>query len=134
LKEPPKDEDTSHLKSDLRTLEARNLQLKGSNRKLISTLEDQKNKIKTLQAALDELKSPKNGERLKNYDGLQKDYQRLKKEFYDLQERFNRSQRELVQLKKAVNKQKSGGLWGRLRNRASEDPEGKDVPENKAKK
>jgi hypothetical protein len=42
-------------------------------------------------------------------------------EFDDLQERFNESQRELVQLKKAFNKLNSMNLWDRLRNRVPED-------------
>ncbi len=134
MKEPPKDEVSSNLESDLRTLEARNLQLKGSNRKLIATLEEQKSKIKTLQAAHDELQSLKNDERLVNYNKLQNDYKRLKKEFDDLQKRFNKSQRELVQLKKMVNKMNSMSLWDRLRNREPEDLKAKKTPENRIKK
>ena len=63
-----KDEIINKLESDLKTLETKNLELKYTNKNLISTLSDQKGMLKTLKTKINTLES--SNDTLKDFEKL----------------------------------------------------------------
>ncbi len=77
-----KDDPVKGSEEDYLDLEIKSIQLKNTNRKLISKLDQQKKLIKTLTS---ELEAIKNNEQFKSYDKLKNDYNQLKIEYAKLE-------------------------------------------------
>ena len=117
-----RDEIISKLESEIKTLETKNLELKYTNRNLISTVSEQKNTLKSLQAQINELKSSKVVAGENNLDKLKKEHELLLEENKKLKIQFRRSQNEINELKKLVPDSKSNkGLFGRFLNRSIDE-------------
>jgi predicted nucleic acid-binding Zn-ribbon protein len=121
IKFSPKKMDDSPDDDDYQTLEIKNFQLKNTNRKLISKLDQQKHLIKTLKK---ELESIKNNQQLKDFYELKKDHQRLKTRNDKAQERMVQYQKEITELKKEIKEltnnsskdSKNSSPWNKLKN------------------
>jgi predicted RNase H-like nuclease (RuvC/YqgF family) len=117
-----KDEIIAKLESDLKTLETKNLELKYTNRNLISTVSEQKKKLKVLKAKFEEIKSIKNHPAPNNIGELKTKYQKLLADHEDLKAKYEASKKELEELKNTDSDTKSGqGLFGRLLKRTDTD-------------
>ncbi len=127
-----KDEIIGKLESDLKTLETKNLELKYTNRNLISTLSEQKNTLKTLKSKINELESLKKPEGSNNFDELKKEYHKLLKDHENLKLKYEQSQQELAEVKKFVESEtKSGqGLFGRFLKRNNNDESDENLEDN----
>ena len=116
-----KDESYSEANDDYRALEIKNIQLKTTNRKLISKLDQQQQLVKNLNS---ELESFKNNKQIKNYQKLKKDHQSLLNENKRLQKMLDESQMEIVNLNGEIKKLKeklekdssSSSRWNKLKN------------------
>ena len=112
----------------MKTLETKNLELKYTNKNLISTLSEQKEMLKTLKTKISTLESSK--------DTLN-DYEKLLEEHKDLMIKYNKSLEEISKLKELIPKYKSdNGLFGSFlkRNNLDDDKTVNDNVENKQKK
>jgi len=110
----------------LKTLETKNLELKYTNRNLISTLSEQKDNLKALKAKIIELKSTNVKEHA--FEKLNEEHKKLVKDYETLQIKYNKSQEELSQLKELLPEYKEDkGLFGRFLKRKSLDDRDKDV-------
>lgn len=120
-----KDEIIAKLESDLKTLETKNLELKYTNRNLISTVTEQKKMLKVLKSKIQNLESIKDHPS-PNINELKTKYQKLLAEHKDLKLKYEESKKELVELKNTDSDTKSGqGLFGRfLKRNASDDSDG----------
>jgi hypothetical protein len=128
-----RDEIISKLESDIKTLETKNLELKYTNRNLISTVSEQKNMLKELQSQITYLKSSKTVTGEKNLDKLSKEHEMLLEKYEKLELRYNKSQDEINELKKLVPEAKSNkSLFGRILNR--NDKNDHDVDDDKESK
>ena len=119
----------------MKTLETKNLELKYTNKNLISTLSEQKEMLKTLKTKISTLESSK--DTLNDYEKLNLKYEKLLEEHKDLMIKYNKSLEEISKLKELIPKFKSdNGLFGRFLKRKNLD-DGKtvnDSVENKQKK
>ena len=79
-----KDEIIAKLESDLKTLETKNLELKYTNRNLISTVAEQKKMLKVLKSKIKDLESIKNHPAPKNIEELKTKYHKLLADHEDL--------------------------------------------------
>ncbi len=120
----------------MKTLETKNLELKYTNRNLISTLAEQKDNLKALKAKIIELESKKVKEH--SFEKLNDEHKKLLNDFKKLKIKYNKSQEELSQLKELLPESKQDkGLFGRFLKRKILDHEDESVenPEtNKSKK
>lgn len=109
----------------MKTLETKNLELKYTNRNLISTVTEQKNSIKNLNSRINELESSKKSE--SSHEKLTEDHEKLLENYNKLQEKYEKSQEEITELKGLIpqNKQ-SGGLFGRFLKKKNVDEEERD--------
>ncbi|MFZ0442551.1 MAG: hypothetical protein WAL81_07945 [Methanobacterium sp.] len=107
----------------MKTLETKNLELKYANRNLISTVSEQKNILKDLQSEINKLKSSKVKEH--SFEKLNSEYKKLMEDYKMLQIRYNKSQKEISDLKELIPESKSeDGLFGRfLKRKTSEEDE-----------
>lgn len=122
-----KDEIIAKLESDLKTIETKNLELKYTNRNLISTVSEQKKMLKVLKAKLADLESIKNHPAPKNIGELKTKYQKLLADHEDLKAKYQASQKELAELKNTGSDTKSGqGLFGRFLKRTDADKSHED--------
>jgi FtsZ-binding cell division protein ZapB len=121
-----KDEIIAKLESDLKTIETKNLELKYTNRNLITTVSEQKKKLKVLKVKFQELKSIKNHP-APNIEELKTKYQKLLADHEDLKAKYEASKKELEELKNKDSDTKSGqGLFGRLLKRTDTDKSHED--------
>ncbi|ADZ10242.1 hypothetical protein Metbo_2023 [Methanobacterium lacus] len=121
-----KDEIIAKLESDLKTIETKNLELKYTNRNLISTVSEQKKMLKVLKAKLADLESI-NHPAPKNIGELKTKYQKLLADHEDLKDKYQASQKELAELKNTGSDTKSGqGLFGRFLKRTDADKSHED--------
>jgi len=108
-----KDEMINKLESDLKTLETKNLELKYTNKNLISTLSEQKGMLKALKTKISTLESSK--DTLDDYEQLNLKYKKLVDEHKELLIKYNKSLDEISKLKELIPKSKSdNGLIGRF--------------------
>ena len=115
-----KDDNINKLDSDLKTLETKNLELKYTNRNLISTLNKEKNMVKTLKSKISELESSKVKEHA--FEKLNKEHEKLLDEYNKLQIEYNKSQNKISQLKDSIPKSNQDkGLLGRFLKRKTLD-------------
>lgn len=122
-----KDEVINKLESDLKTLEAKNLELKYTNRNLIATLSEQKNMLKSLKSKIIELKSSK--ERDNDFEKLNQKHSKLIEKCKKLQIQYNKSLDEIAHLKELVPESKpDNGFFGKfLKRKGSDDEENKNT-------
>jgi len=122
-----KDNPVTGSEEDYLALEIKSIQLKNTNRKLITKLDQQKKLIKTLTS---ELEAIKNNEQFKSYDKLKNDYNKLKIEYAKLEVLFNDSRAEISKLKgdiKVLDKEKDVcddvtiSRWDKLKNHLPDD-------------
>ena len=90
--------------SDDTTLEMENIQLKNTNRKLISKLDQQKQLNKKLKEEIDSLKSKQESD---NINKQKKELQSLKNKNTDLEKLLLQSQKEIKNLKNEIKKLKN---------------------------
>lgn len=127
-----KDEIIAKLESDLKTLETKNLELKYTNRNLISTVSEQKKMLKVLKAKVENLESNKNNTAPNNIGELKTKYQKLLADHEDLKTKYEASKKELAELKNTGSDTKSGqGLFGRFLKRSDADKSSEDSEESK---
>ena len=113
---PKKDKTPSSAEGEL---EMENIQLKNTNRKLISKLDQQKQLIKKLNHQLEAIKKSKE---LNDSIILKKKYQSLKNKNENLETLLLQSKQEIAQLKKDLNKlsndskSKNNSRWDKLKN------------------
>jgi hypothetical protein len=121
-----KDEVINKLESDLKTLETKNLELKYTNRNLITTLSEQKNMLKSLKSKIIELESSK--ERDNDFEKLNQKHSKLIEKCKKLQIQYNKSLDEIAHLKELVPESKPDGFFGRfLKKKSSDDEENKNT-------
>lgn len=127
-----KDEIIAKLESDLKTLETKNIELKYTNRKLITTVSEQKKMLKVLKSKLKNLEYLKNHPGPNNLEELKIKYQKLLTEHEDLKLKYEGSKKEMEELKNSKDSDtKSGqGLFGRFLKRNDTDK----TEENNGKK
>ena len=122
-----KDNPVTGSEEDYLALEIKSIQLKNTNRKLITKLDQQKKLIKTLTS---ELEAIKNNEQFKSYDKLKNDYNKLKIEYAKLEVLLNDSRAEISKLKgdiKVLDKEKDVcddvtiSRWDKLKNHLPDD-------------
>ena len=122
-----KDNPVTGSEEDYLALEIKSIQLKNTNRKLITKLDQQKKLIKTLTS---ELEAKKNNEQFKSYDKLKNDYNKLKIEYAKLEVLLNDSRAEISKLKgdiKVLDKEKDVSddvtisRWDKLKNHLPDD-------------
>jgi predicted RNase H-like nuclease (RuvC/YqgF family) len=122
-----KDEPFTGNEEDYLALEIKSIQLKNTNRKLISKLDLQKKLIKTLTSELDAIQ---NSKLFKSHDELKNDYSQLKIEYDKLDLMFKDSRAEIAKLKgdvndldkeKDVNDDVTVSRWNKLKNRLPDD-------------
>lgn len=99
IKFSPKEKEKSLTGED--SLEIKNIQLKTTNRKLISKLDQQKQLIKKLNS---ELQAIKKNKELADFNQLKKQYQTLKNKNENLETLLIQSKKEISRLKKELNK------------------------------
>ena len=119
----------------MKTLETKNLELKYTNKNLISTLSEQKEMLKTLKTKISTLESSK--DTLNDYEKLYLKYEKLLDENKELVIKYNKSLEEISKLKELIPKSKSdNGLFGRFlkRKNLDDDKTVNDSVENKQKK
>ena len=119
----------------MKTLKTKNLELKYTNKNLISTLSEQKEMLKTLKTKISTLESSK--DTLNDYEKLNLKYEKLLEEHKDLMIKYNKSLEEISKLKELIPKYKSdNGLFGSFlkRNNLDDDKTVNDNVENKQKK
>ncbi len=85
-------------------LEMENIQLKNTNRKLISKLDQQKQLNKKLKEELDSLKSKQESD---NINKQKKEFQSLKNKNTDLEKLLLQSHKEIKNLKNEIKKNKN---------------------------
>ncbi len=90
-----KDEPVTGDEEDYLALEIKFIQLKNTNRKLISKIDHQKKLIKSLTS---ELEGIKNNKQVQSYDKLQNDYHQLKKNYNKLEVMLKKSRAENTKL------------------------------------
>ena len=123
-----KDEIISKLESDIKTLETKNLELKYTNRNLISTVSEQKDTLKSLQSQINELKSSKATIGKNNLDKISKEHTMLLEKYEKLKLQYNKSLDEINELKKLVPESKTNkGLFGRFLSRNDKDGQNGDI-------
>ena len=122
-----KDNPVTGSEEDYLALEIKSIQLKNTNRKLITKLDQQKKLIKTLTS---ELEAIKNNEQFKSYDKLKNDYNKFKIEYAKLEVLLNDSRAEISKLKgdiKVLDKEKDVcddvtiSRWDKLKNHLPDD-------------
>lgn len=122
-----KDNPVTGSEEDYLALEIKSIQLKNTNRKLITKLDQQKKLIKTLTS---ELETIKNNEQFKSYDKLKNDYNKFKIEYAKLEVLLNDSRAEISKLKgdiKVLDKEKDVSddvtisRWDKLKNHLPDD-------------
>lgn len=115
---PKKKDEQFSGNDDCRSLEIKNIELKNTNRKLIAKIDQQKSLIKSLANELESLKS---NQTLKDCEKLKKNHQTLEKKHNHLQETLKKSESEVINLKKDINKltgdSQSSSPWNRIKNR-----------------
>jgi hypothetical protein len=119
----------------LKTLETKNLELKYTNKNLISTLSEQKEMLKTLKTKISTLESSK--DMSNDYEKLNLKYEKLLDEHKELVIKHDKSLEEISKLKELIPKSKpDNGLFGRFlkRKNLDEDKTVDDCMENKQKK
>ncbi len=117
----------------MKTLETKNLELKYTNRNLITTLSKEKDMVKTLKSKISELESTKVKEHA--FEKLNKEHKKLLDEFNKLQIKYNKSQNEISQLKDSIpESNQDKGLLGRFLKRKNLDDEDNNVEVDKSKK
>lgn len=97
------------------TLEIENIQLRNTNRKLISKLDQQKQLIKKLNR---EMESIKKNKELVDINTLNKEYQKLKNKNENLETLLIQSKKEISKLKKELDKTNNGSgnsPWDKLK-------------------
>ncbi len=99
IKFSPKEKEKSLSGEDAREIE--NIQLKTTNRKLISKLDQQKQLIKKLNSELDSVKKNKE---FVDFNQLKKEYQTLKRKNENLETLLIQSKKEISNLKMEINK------------------------------
>jgi hypothetical protein len=115
-----KDEIINKLESDLKTLEAKNLELKYTNRNLIVTLSEQKSMLKELKSKISELESSKEADN--DFEKLNQQHSKLIEKCKNLQIKHNKSLDEITHLKELIPESKSDkGLFGRFLKRKGSD-------------
>lgn len=130
-----KDEIIAKLESDLKTLETKNLELKYTNRNLISTVTEQKKMLKVLKSKVQNLESMKDHPNPNNINELKTNYQKLLKEHEDLKLKYEGIKKELAELKNTDSDTKSGqGLFGRFLKRNGSDDSDEDSDTETGKK
>lgn len=120
-----KDEIIGKLESDLKTLETKNLELKYTNRNLISTVSEQKNMLKALKSKIKDLENLNNSAGPSNFDELKKEYQKLLADNKELKLKLERSRQEIMDLKNLSepDEKSSQGLFGRFLKRNNDKSE-----------
>lgn len=118
IKFSPKNRDDSISDNDdYRTLEIKNIQLKNTNRKLISKIDQQKKLIKNLTH---ELESFKNNNQVKDCQKIKNNHQLLKEEHEKLEMIMEDSHKEISKLKKEIedlkNDSNHSSPWDKLKN------------------
>lgn len=118
IKFSPKNRDDSISDNDdYRTLEIKNIQLKNTNRKLISKIDQQKKLIKNLTH---ELESFKNNNQVKDCQKIKNNHQLLKEEHEKLEIIMEDSHKEISKLKKEIedlkNDSNHSSPWDKLKN------------------
>lgn len=96
-----KEKSLSGENDEYHALEIKNIQLKNTNRKLISKLDQHKKLIKTLS---EELESIKKNREFIDFNKLKGEYQTLQKKNKDLENLFIQSKKENRKLKKELKK------------------------------
>lgn len=120
-----KEEKINKLESDIKTLETKNIELKYTNRNLISTITEQKNNIKTLNSMINELES--SNETVVSLEKLNEEHKNLLEKYESLQLRYKKSQEEITSLKELIPQTKSsGGLFSRFLKKNNTDNEEED--------
>ena len=117
IKFSPKNRDDSISDNDdYRTLEIKNIQLKNTNRKLISKIDQQKKLIKNLTH---ELESFKNNNQVKDCQKIKNNHQLLKEEHEKLEMIMEDSHKEISKLKKEIedlkNDSNHSSPWDKLK-------------------
>lgn len=117
IKFSPKNRDDSISDNDdYRTLEIKNIQLKNTNRKLISKIDQQKKLIKNLTH---ELESFKNNNQVKDCQKIKNNHQLLKEEHKKLEMIMDDSHKEISKLKKEIedlkNDSNHSSPWDKLK-------------------
>lgn len=130
-----KDEIIGKLESDIKTLETKNLELKYTNRNLISTVSEQKNMLKALKSKIKEFELLKKPAGPNNFEKLKKEYQKLLEDNKNLKLKLERSQQDIVELKKlSESNGKSGqSLFGRFLKRNNTDKSDENVEDGDKK-
>ncbi|MEN6592894.1 MAG: hypothetical protein ABFC12_06600 [Methanobacterium sp.] len=101
------------------TLEIENIQLKATNRKLISKLDQQKQLIKKLNQELQIVKTSKES---RDYNQLKKEYHTLKSKNDNLETLLLQSRKEIIRLKRELSKltgnsgEPKSSPWDKLKN------------------
>jgi len=130
-----KDEIIAKLESDLKTLETKNLELKYTNRNLISTVTEQKKMLKVLKSKVQNLESMKDHPNPNNVNEIKTNYRKLLKEHEDLKLEYEGIKKELGELKNTNSDAKSGpGLFGRFLKRNGSDDSNEDNDADTGKK
>jgi len=130
-----KDEIIAKLESDLKTLETKNLELKYTNRNLISTVTEQKKMLKVLKSKVQNLESTKDHPNPNNINELKTKYRKLIAEHEDLKLKYEETKKELSELKNTDSEAKHGpGLFGRFLKRNGSDDSDEDKGEDNPKK
>ncbi len=117
IKFTPREKENSF--TDEATLEMENIQLKATNRKLISKLDQQKQLIKKLNGELESLRRNKE---FADFNQLKRDYQTLKGKNENLETLLIQSKKEISHLKNELKKltkesdETKNSPWARLKN------------------
>jgi len=106
IKFSPKEKEKTLSSAD-GELEMENIQLKNTNRKLISKLDQQQQLIKKLN---NELESIKKRQELNNSNRLKREYQNLKNKNQNLETLLIQSKKEIAELKREINKLSTDSL------------------------
>lgn len=106
----------------MKTLETKNLELKYTNKNLITTLSEQKSLLKELKSKIIDLESSK--ERDIDFENLNQKHTKLIEKCKKLQIKYNNSIDEINHLKELIPESKPDeGLFGRFLKRKSSDDE-----------
>jgi len=113
IKFSPKEKEDTISSSDS-ALELESIQLKNTNRKLISKLDQQKQLVKNLTFELESLKKSKE---LNDIKRLKSQYQALKSKNENLESLLNQSKKEIAKLKKEINSLTNGSEESKVSSR-----------------
>ena len=112
----------------MKTLETKNLELKYTNRNLISTLSEQKNELKTLKSKINEIHISK--KRYEDSEKLKKEYSELLNNHNQLQTQYKEALNEIKNLKELIDESKSpDSLFGRFLKRKNSNKSDRNMDE-----